>query len=98
MKLWEKVNEGQLRKDILISQNQFHFMPSRSTIEVIHLIGRLIELYKDKKNDLHLVFMDLEKAYDKVPRVVMWECLKKKGCRRRISKLLTICARGGGED
>jgi len=31
MKLWERVIEGMLRKNILISENQFGFMPGRST-------------------------------------------------------------------
>jgi len=78
MKLWEMVIEGQLRKNILISKNQFGFMPGRSTTEAIHLSRRLIKLYMDKKKDFHLVFIDLEKACDKVSCEVMWECLEKK--------------------
>jgi len=71
--------EGRLRKEVSISVNQFSFMPGRSTIEAIHLIRKLIEVYWDRKKDLHKVFIDLEKAYDRVSREVLWKCLEKKG-------------------
>ena len=67
---------GRLSTDKKISENKFGFMSGRSSIEAIYLIRR--EFYRDKKRHLYMVFIDLEKSYDKVPREVLWRCLERK--------------------
>jgi len=43
MKLWERVIEHRLRRVTSVTQNQFGFMPGRSTMEAIFLIRQLME-------------------------------------------------------
>jgi hypothetical protein len=71
MKLWERVIDHRLRAITRVSMNQFGFMPGRSTMESIFLIRQVMERYMEKKKDLNIVFIDLEKAYDKIPMNIM---------------------------
>ncbi|KAG5572153.1 hypothetical protein H5410_061919 [Solanum commersonii] len=40
MEVWERVVEIRMRKGVSISDNQFGFMPERSTIEAINPVRR----------------------------------------------------------
>ncbi|XP_074347610.1 uncharacterized protein LOC141686476 [Apium graveolens] len=82
MKLWERVIEIRLRRKVTVSENQFSFMLGRSKTEAIHLLRRLIEKYRERMRDLHMVFIDLENAYDSVPRSIIWTSLESKGVSR----------------
>ena len=88
MKIWEKVIEKRLRSETIVSRNQFGFMPGKSTMEPIFCMRQIVEKYREKKRKLCMVFIDLEKAYDRVPREVLEWTLKKKGVPRVYVKII----------
>ena len=47
-----------------------------------------MERYRDKKKDLHMVFIDLEKAYYKVPRDLIWRAMEKKDATNRYIEMI----------
>jgi hypothetical protein len=77
MKLWERIIEHRLRGVTNVTENQFGFMLGRSTMETIFLIRQLMKRCREQKKDMHVIFIDLEKVYDKVPRNVIWWALQK---------------------
>lgn len=67
-KAWEKIIERRLRKESEISQNQIGFMPGRGKTDACDAIRHLCIKYRAVHKNLHMVFIDLEKAYDLVAR------------------------------
>ena len=76
MKVLERVIEGRLRKIVKIDNMQFGFMSGRSTTDAIFIVHQLQEKYLAKSKDLWMAFVDLEKAFDRVPREVVWWALR----------------------
>nr|XP_016481793.1 PREDICTED: uncharacterized protein LOC107802746 [Nicotiana tabacum] len=86
MNVWERVVEVRERRTVSISNNQYDFIPGHSTTKAIHLIRQLVEQYWDMKKYLHMMFIDLEKAYVKVHREVWRQALESKGFKMSKTK------------
>ena len=57
-----------------------------STTEPVFALRQLQEKCREKNRDLH--FVDLEKAFDRMPRDLIWWCLRKKGVPEEYVKIV----------
>ena len=72
MKLVEHVLERRIRKMVDIDEMQFGFVSGRSATDAVFIVRQLQEKYLAVKKQLFFVFVDLEKAFDRVLRKVIW--------------------------
>jgi hypothetical protein len=79
-KLYSRILEGRLRQQVEnhLEEAQCGFRPSRGMQEAIFTIWQLAEKGIEYGKQMHLRFIDIEKAFNHVPQFIIWEVLKKK--------------------
>ncbi|KAI5724883.1 hypothetical protein M8J77_008337 [Diaphorina citri] len=65
MKIWERIVETRLREEASTSEEQFGFMLGRGTTDGVFAIRKVMEKCREMQRDVHAVFIDLEKAYER---------------------------------
>ena len=64
---------------VSINDSQFGFVAGRGTTDAIFVEKQLQEKYLAATKRLYIAFVDLEKAFDGVPRKIIWWALRKLG-------------------
>jgi exonuclease III len=79
LKIWERVINQRLLTMTEITPNQHGFVSGKSTTDALQTMRILLEKYKGKKKNLHMAFIDLEKAFDRIPRLLVWQSIRAQG-------------------
>ena len=52
------------------------FQEGRGCVDQVFAVRQLCEKYLDVNKEIYMAFMDLEKGYDRIYRVVLWQGLR----------------------
>ena len=88
LKVLERIVDGLIRQLVSIDDSQFGFVPGRGTTDAIFTVRQLQEKYLAVNKRLYMAFVDLEKAFDRVPRKVIWWAMRKLGVDEWIVRLV----------
>ena len=80
-KLFSKIIQQRLQTvaEKVLPDSQCGFRAGRGCIDMIFCAGQLVEKAIEHRTRLYLLFVDLRKAYDSVPREALWCVLRKYG-------------------
>ena len=94
MKIVEKVLEKRMPRMVKVDKMQFGFMHDKGTIDAVFILRRLQEEYLDKEKKLYMCLVDLEKAFDRVPRRVLEWAMRKRGIPEAMVRAVTSLYEG----
>ena len=88
MKVLERVVESLIRQRVEIDEMQCGFMSGQGTTDEIFIVRQLQEKHLTANKPLYMAFVDLEKAFDRVPRDVIWWAMRKLGIDQWLVRLV----------
>ena len=88
MKVYERTMDSRLRKQAAVDEIQFRFMPGKGTNDATFILRQAQEKSLKGNRELYIAYVDLEKADDKVPREVVYWCLRKRVVSEKLVRVI----------
>ncbi|XP_047501603.1 uncharacterized protein LOC125047441 [Penaeus chinensis] len=88
MKILEKAIEGRLHGLVSVNDMQFGFNPGRGTMDAAFIIKQQQEKHLEVNRDLYYTLVDLEKACDRVPRDLVYWCLRQQKVPEKLIRMV----------
>ncbi|VDO75281.1 unnamed protein product [Heligmosomoides polygyrus] len=97
MKIFERILDRRIREIVKLSDNQLSavlsdnqcgFVSGCGTIDAIHAARLLVEKHREKQKPVHIASLDLKKAFDRVPREVIWYSLRQRNVPEQLIELV----------
>ncbi|KAI5614481.1 growth/differentiation factor 11 isoform X1 [Silurus asotus] len=83
-----KSSGSRLREEVTICEQQYGFMPRKSTTDALFALRMVMEKSREGQKEVHCVLVDLENMYDRVPRKELWYCMRKSGVSEKYVRVV----------
>ena len=90
LKVIKQIIEDLICNIVKTDNMQFGFMPGCGTTDAIFIVRQIQQAYIRKNRNLYFASVDLEKAFDRVPRKVLWWSLRKVGVPDWIMRVIQV--------
>jgi Reverse transcriptase (RNA-dependent DNA polymerase) len=90
LKTYERILENRLRKytEPTLDESQSAFRKGRGVQDHIFTMKQVIEKIRLSRSKAYFAFVDLEKAFDKVQRGIVWNSLEKRGIDSKLLRAI----------
>jgi len=92
-KMVARISEHRIRQQIEVDDMQFGFMKGKGTTDAIYTVRQMQENFRVKRKKLYFGLVDLEKAFDRVPREMIRWAMCKLGVEEWLVLAVMFCFR-----